>query len=100
MTTAYDNNERSLIGGTLCYHSDRHPITLTGFSASGKVLYFRHDDAVREDNNGMSDEQTYIITQDPEAPICKAYRRKDGNYYHGGTRIAIGYRRRYYDFSF
>ena len=99
------------MGATLVMWTDRHPYTIVGLehfktgSRAGEVkaLFATRDKATRTDDHGMSDAQSYTYETDPDAPrerfvLCKDgwFRQNDA----GGTRLAIGHRRKYHDYSF
>lgn len=92
--------------GTACTFlgwSDSHPGTVMEVSKSGKTIKVRRDLAKRIDNHGMSDMQDYIYYVNPYTTKehWVTYRlNKKGQWTSHGAKLAIGYRRRYYDFSF
>lgn len=83
----------------LCY-TDRHAGTIVSVSASGKSFKWQQDIAIRTDNNGMSDSQTYEFKPDPDASIKTARQHKNGKYYTDGRVIQVGSRSEYHDFNF
>lgn len=100
------------MGATLCLWSDSHAYTITdvirfksGKNAGAiKAVIAQRDIAKRIDKNGMSESQDYEYTFDPTAKGTVFTLRKNGRYLaeggDGGTRLAIGFRREYYDYSF
>ena len=89
------------MGCTELQYSDCHAGTIVSVSSSGKSFTYRRDSAHRTDKNGMSESQTYVYSPSPEAPLHTARLHKDGCFYTAGrTRIAVGYRKEYYDYSF
>lgn len=90
------------MGATISYHSDRSAATIIKVSKSGKSFYIQEDTAVRTDKNGMSEIQEYEFTPNPNGSVYKVTQRKDGSFRLMGdkTRVYIGVRRQYYDFSF
>jgi len=90
------------MGATICYHSDRAAATIIKVSKSGKSFTIQEDTAVRVDKNGMSDDQEYEYTPNPNGSTYKVTHRKDGTYRLMGdsTRVSVGVRRSFYDFSF
>jgi hypothetical protein len=90
------------MGGTLLYHSDRSPITVIQVLHNGKRLVLQEDKATRTDSNGMSESQSYDYEIDPNGAIHYATLRKDGTYrlVGGKTRVSLGNRSKYYDYSF
>lgn len=87
------------MGVTLLLWSDRTAGTVTWVSPSGKTLRFRADRAKRTDTNGMSESQTYEHTPNPDAREQTARLTKTG-WKASGTRLRLGSRDTYYDFSF
>jgi len=89
-------------GATIQYHSDREPATIVDVSPSGKKIVLQQDSVIRTDNNGMSECQTYEYHRNPEGTLHYATLRKDGVFRLVGskTRVFIGERSKYYDFSF
>ena len=68
-------------GGSYSIGSDTYPITIVGWSASGKVLYYRDARAhptVDSDPYGI---QRYLFTEDPTAPVRTATWRKSSGVY-------------------
>lgn len=94
------------MGVTFLSYTDRSPGTIASVSKSGKTITVRPDAYRRTDSNGMSESQTYEFTPQPDAPESTYTLRKNGSWVRegqpmkGGSRIAIGYRDAYYDFSF
>lgn len=93
-------------GVTICFYSDREAGTIIAVSKNGKRITVQEDDAVRTDNYGMSDKQTYAYTANTENKTYEFSLRKDGYFYevgspiYVGTSCHIGSRKKYYDFSF
>lgn len=90
------------MGCTVLMYSDRRAGTITRVSPSGKTIWFTCDEATRIDSNGMSDMQEYSYKTIEGAPELSARMNKRGQYRMkgGGSVVAVGYRREYYDFSF
>lgn len=89
------------MGVTLLHWTDRSAGTITRVSASGKTLWFKEDTAERVDTNGMSESQDYKFTPNPDARERRASLRKNGEWREvNGSRLALGYRSAYYDYSF
>jgi hypothetical protein len=100
------------MGATLLSWTDRHPATIVEVLNGGKVLVVQEDNAVRVDNNGMSECQDYEFTPDTNATkryykldkngaYRDAYLNENGRLIFGsGQRLRIGDRDRYHDFSF
>ncbi len=87
------------MGVTVLMYTDRFPGTIVSVSASGKSFKFREDKAVRSDTHGMSDSQSYQYEADESAPVRTARLTKKG-WSDNGTRIHVGSRSRYHDYSF
>jgi len=92
---------------TVCFHSDNHPATVIEVSGEGRRIKVQQDNAERMDSNGMSEEQVYSYTRDPDGRIFEAsFRKKIGRYVvkgespKSGTKIHVGRRRKFYDYSF
>lgn len=88
------------MGATLLMWSDRYPFTVVKVSPSGKTLWAQEDEAVRVDSNGMSDSQAYTFKPNPDARTLRFSLRKSGQWRGPAGRLALGYRSRYYDYSF
>lgn len=93
------------MGATINFHSDSKAATIIQVTNNGKRIVCRQDKAIRIDQNGMSESQTYNYEADPEGSIYIATLRKDGRYRRvgstgSGSTITVGVRREYYDYSF
>jgi hypothetical protein len=90
------------MGVTLCYWSDRHAATVIEVSKTGHEIKVREDKAIRTDSHGMSDAQSYRFEADENGRVYTATRRKDGSYRvkGGDTRVLLGHRSHYFDYSF
>lgn len=90
------------VGATIVSWTDRHPATVIEVSKSGHRIVVQHDTATRVDSNGMSDAQSYEFERNPNGRTEVATRRKDGSYRvtGGQTRVLIGVRSKYHDYSF
>ncbi len=90
------------MGATIQVGSDSYPATVIQVTRNGKRVVVQEDIATRIDNNGMSESQEYTYQPNPEGTIHIATLRKDGRYRETGgkTPISIGFRRKYYDYSF
>jgi len=93
-------------GATVICWTDRHAATVIAVSKSGKSVSVQRDTARRIDTRGMSDMQEYECTPNPNG--CRetftlrangAWVQK-GQSMRGGSRLSIGERRPYFDFSF
>lgn len=90
------------MGGTVVMWSDRHAVTVVEVSRTGHRVTVREDTATRIDGNGMSDAQTYSYEPNPAGRLSVFSRRKDGSYREvgGSTRLLLGARESYHDYSF
>lgn len=90
------------MGATIQVGSDSYPGTIIQITRNGKRIVVQEDLATRTDSNGMSECQEYTYQPNPNGAIHIATLRKDGRYRITGckTPISIGFRRKYYDFSF
>ena len=92
------------MGATEYLFSDREPYTITSVSPSGKTIILQRDKYTRTDDNGMSEMQHYTYERDPKGALRMATLRKDGHYRMKGSQshgtVIVGYRERYYDFSY
>lgn len=97
------------MGATILMWSDRHAATIrlidhfkTGARAGQvKAVWVTEDQAIRIDNNGMSENQTYEYLPQADGPYKKFTLRKNGRFVDsGGTTLAVGYRNEYHDYSF
>lgn len=81
---------------TVLYWSDRHAATVIAVSKSGYKVTVRECRAVRVDDNGMSDCQSYRYEEDEAGKVHTMHRRADGSY----GKLALGIRDHYFDYSF
>lgn len=97
------------MGATMLYWTDRKACTITAIehfktgarAGQVKAVWVKQDIATRTDNWGMSDSQSYEYAPNPTAPRIKFSKRKDGSFKdEGGTRLRIGSREQYFDYSF
>ena len=95
------------IGMGVTYHgySDSKPYTVIAVHPQGRRCTIQEDIAVRTDNNGMSDCQTYDYTPNPEGQVIEISVRKDGRWRQVGRAavsgtFVVGKRRKYHDYSF
>lgn len=90
------------MGATIHVGSDSYPATIIQVTQNGKRVILQEDDATRVDSNGMSESQDYTYQTNPQGTIHIATLRKDGRYRLTGekTPVSIGFRRKYYDYSF
>jgi hypothetical protein len=105
-----DNTPAVGMPATVCGWTDRHPFTVVRVSASGKTCWVRECSSRRTDNNGMSESQTWEITENPGGRVlcfklCLGGKRRSGGWREAGSngrgsRLVLGEHRRYFDFSF
>ena len=90
------------MGATIIGWTDRTPATIIQIALNNKKIVIQEDSAIRIDNNGMSEVQSYEYSRDPNGEIYTATLRKDNTYRITGSKIivAIGSRRKYHDYSF
>jgi hypothetical protein len=92
------------MGATILGWTDRHAATVVGVSKSGKSIQIVQDIATRVDGNGMSDSQEYTYTPGTGTPQTFTLRNNGAWVAKGqgknGSRVALGYRNEYYDYSF
>lgn len=89
------------MGCTRLSYTDRDPYTITRVHKNGKRFWMKADNYTRLDQNGMSESQEYSYTLNVDNPECEVRLRKDGRWcIVKGPCVSIGYRRRYYDYSF
>lgn len=98
-------------GATMVFRSDRHAGTIIWHSTSARngmplQLIVQRDRATRTDKLGMSDAQEYAYVPDPTGPTYEYTLRCNGTYVRkaepmrSGTRLWVGVRDEYFDFSF
>lgn len=98
-------------GATQFCFSDRHALTIVAVhkNKAGEAIRVEttRDSAKRIDNLGMTDSgQRYEYTTNPDGHRTSWTKRKNGSWVRqgeslaGGSRIGIGHREEYYDFSF
>jgi len=71
-------------GGSYCIGSDRYPVTIVGWTKSGKTIFYQAAKRARNDNNGaFSEAQSYLFWSNPKAPVQKATWRttRHGSFY-------------------
>lgn len=94
------------MGATYLGWTDRTPYTIIAVSPDGKTITVQADEYERTDDNGMSESQKYKYSPNPQGSTYIVTLRKNGAWVvkgeglRKGRRFAIGYRERYYDFSF
>ena len=111
-------------GGTNYMWSDRRPYSVCSVELNWnkkgyEIIGVQEDDAKRVDQNGMSEDQVYEFTPNPDAPISylksmiietgQGYRKmyqpvhwnsKTNRWNVGGTAVTLGKRYKYHDYSF
>lgn len=96
------------MGATLLMYSDRRAGTVVAVHRKGKMLkvVVQEDKVTRTDKNGMSDQQSYSYEPNLQGAARTYTRRKDGSWVaegeslRGGTRLLLGTRDHYHDYSF
>ena len=84
-------------GATICMWSDRHAATIVKVTPC--TVTVQEDKAIRTDNNGMSECQTYRYEADPDGAL-HVFRKTKNGWKCKGVGLLIGTRRHYYDYSF
>ncbi|MCK5610196.1 hypothetical protein KAR91_50445 [Candidatus Pacearchaeota archaeon] len=84
-------------GATVNMLTDKYPATV--IATTPQTVTVRRDKAIRTDNNGMSESQSYRFEPDPDGAVERFNKRKDGRYHTPGARLSPG-RDAYHDFSF
>ena len=91
------------MGATRLSWTDRHPYTVVEVK-SKTCIVVQEDTAIRFDQLGMSDAQSYTYLRNPDAPKTVLRLAKDGKWrqvgHPKGATFALGYRDRYHDFWF
>ena len=93
------------MGATILMFTDRHAATVIEVVTPQKIVIQR-DEARRVDNNGMSESQEWEFKPNKNAVRETYTKRKNGAWVRAGdpmrngTRLALGHRSEYYDFSF
>jgi hypothetical protein len=94
------------MGATVLHYTDREAGTITYVHPNGRALIFQRDKATRTDSNGMSECQSYRYEPDPNGRKLTFTLRANGRWVlagqglHKGTRLHIGDRAHYHDYSF
>lgn len=101
------------MGATLLHWTDRTAATVIGWDDSKQIITVQEDHARRTDTNGMSEQQVYEYTPDPNG-CMRHFRRTDTGTWRsvrfnpdskrwvfaGGNGLRLGQRDHYHDFSF
>jgi hypothetical protein len=85
-------------GATILMWTDRQAATIVKVTKT--QVHVRADRAVRTDENGMSESQSYEHYPDPSAPVIVFRKTKTGYRNASGNGLRIGSRDHYHDFSF
>ncbi len=93
-------------GATIIHWTDRTACTIVWVDSKKREVRVQRDHANRVDNRGMSDAQDYKYSPNPNGELYVFTLRKNGKWVakgqglKNGTRLVIGVRMEYYDFSF
>lgn len=89
-------------GVTIFHYTDRSAGTVVRVSKSGKSAWVIPCKAIRTDDNGMSESQTYRYEDITTAEPFRVTLRKDGQWRRTKheNKVAFGFRNAYHDFSF
>lgn len=89
------------MGATILMYSDRHAATVVEI-LSPKRIMIQEDKAIRTDENGMSDSQSYRYEPNPKGRFHPVSLRKDGRWKGIGSNavVRLGVRDSYHDYSF
>ena len=89
-------------GVTMLSWTDRIPGTI--IEVGNNYIKVQEDIYKRVDNNGMSDCQDYEYTPNPNGTIKTYKKARNGKFTdtgkNSGSGLIIGYRERYFDYSF
>lgn len=107
------------MGATICHYTDRNAATVVAvrFKRDGSVkeIDVRQDKAIRTDSNGMSDAQSYRYEPNEDAPVNTWRVDSQGRFrrlatdwegklrmesWRGGSKLALGIRDEFYDYTF
>lgn len=112
MSKSNDNfptNENKDKGATVLHWTDRSAYFVNEVGKSGKVAVIERAKAIRSDNNGMSDSQSYTFERNEntqEIVVRFRYGRwweehnNDGKKHYSPINIKFGMMSEYYDYSF
>ncbi|MBK6942477.1 MAG: hypothetical protein IPH13_20060 [Planctomycetes bacterium] len=89
------------MGATVCAWSDRYAATVIEVRSPSRVV-IQYDTAIRTDDNGMSESQSYRYEPNPKGMTKIVTRRRDGAWRieKEGTGVRFGKREAYHDYSF
>jgi hypothetical protein len=91
-------------GATISWYSDKTPVTIIEIGKN--YIKVQEDDAIRIDNNGMSDNQEYRYERNVHNTIYIFKKTRKGLYTDNGksrdygSRLLFGFKRKYYDYTF
>ena len=90
------------MGATIIAWTDRYAATIVAVSKTGHTIEVTRDSATRVDDRGMSEVQEWEFDSLPDAARETYTRRPDGSYRikGGSTRLIVGVRDHYHDYSF
>ena len=86
------------MGATILMWTDRKACTIVKVTRT--QVHVQADKAIRTDNHGMSESQSYRYERDTTSPVKIFRLRKDGSYKGEGGQLRIGDRDAYHDYSF
>jgi hypothetical protein len=86
------------MGATILMWTDRKACTIVKVTRT--QVHVQEDKAIRTDDYGMSDCQSYRYERDEAAPVMIFRLRKNGAYKGPGGQLRIGDRSAYHDYSF
>ena len=95
------------MAATLTYWSDRHAATVTNVYANGREVEVQRDQAKMVEGSGMSEQQVYEFSPDPNGRVHHFTLRKNGQYVPRGQSmnspspgLLLGHREEYSDPTF
>lgn len=97
-----DTEPKVGMGATVIMYSDRHACTVIKVSSSKKTFWIQRDDVKRTDNRGMSEDQDWKCTPNPNGVVYEVRKNKKGIWKTLGSKetVLLGVKEEYYDFSF
>lgn len=87
------------MGATILMYSDRHAATVIEVKSPSTIV-IQEDTAIRTDNHGMSDSQSYRYEPNPEGAKHTVRKGPKGWKIPKGSRVLVGERDHHYDYSF
>ena len=92
------------VGVTMLSWTDRTPGTIIEVDPKGKWIKVQEDSYKRVDNYGMSDDQEYEYSANPNGTIKTYKKARNGKFTDSGKNdgcgLIIGHRERYFDYIF